>query len=193
MKFLFDLLPVIVFFAGYRAGITLPEYGLHKPIELASALMIAVTVGQIGWLKLRGKPVEIMQWIGLGLSVVLGGATILLHSSTFIFWKPTALYSAMAIAMLVSHYGFRKPPLKTLIGKEISLPDGKWTQLMWIWVIFFTLMAVLNLAVAFHVPESTWVNFKLICVFAITPAFVIGQAIWLAKHLPKEQTSVEES
>ncbi|GAB3265091.1 inner membrane-spanning protein YciB [Chitinimonas naiadis] len=193
MKFLFDLLPVIIFFAGYSSGLAFPEYGLNKPIEFATALAIAASVAQIGWLKLRGKPIEMMQWIGLALIVVLGGATLLLHSPTFIFWKPTALYIALAVSLLVSRYGLNKPPMALLLGKELSLPGKVWDKLMWAWVGFFLVMAALNLFVAFNFSEAFWVKFKLFGVLGLTFIFAIAQGLWLSRHMPETPADSQES
>lgn len=192
MKFLFDLLPVIVFFAGYSSGLAFPEYGLNKPIEFATALAIIVSVGQIAWLKLRGKKVEMMQWIGLALILILGGATLFFHSTTFIFWKPTALYIALAASLLVSRYGLKKPPMELLLGKELQLPGTVWDKLMWGWVAFFLLMAGLNLFVAFNFSESFWVKFKLFGVLGLTFIFAIAQGLWLNRHMPKAPADSQE-
>jgi intracellular septation protein len=187
MKFLFDLLPVLAFFVGYASGHTLPEYGLHKPIEVATALAIVVSLGQIAWLKLCRRPVETMQWIALALIVVLGGATLLFHNPTFMYWKPTVLFSAMAAGLLISRHGFGKPPLKALLGKEMELPPDVWDRLMWAWVAFFSLLAVLNIVIAYRFSEQTWVNFKTFGDLGLTLVFVILQAIWLSRHLPKDE------
>ncbi|WP_269532378.1 septation protein A [Chitinimonas sp. BJYL2] len=192
MKFLFDLLPVIIFFAGYSSGLVFPEYGLNKPIEFATALAIAASVIQIGWLKLRGKPIEVMQWIGLGLIVVLGGLTLVLHSPAFIYWKPTAVNLALAGGLLITRFVLKKPPMALLLGKEMKLPEAMWDKLMWAWVGFFLLLAVVNLVVAFNFPEDIWVKFKLFGVLGMTFVFAIAQGLWLARHLP-EDTAAKES
>src|SRR6266404_250227 len=82
MKFLFDLLPVVLFFAAFKAW----------DIYVATAVAIAATFVQVGWLKLTGRRVEPMLWASLGIIAVFGGATLLLQDETFIKWKPTVLY-----------------------------------------------------------------------------------------------------
>jgi intracellular septation protein len=82
MKFLFDMFPVIVFFAAFKLA----------DIYVATAAAIAATFLQVGWLKLRRKPVDPMLWTSFALIVVFGGATLLLQDETFIKWKPTVLY-----------------------------------------------------------------------------------------------------
>ncbi|WP_308419657.1 septation protein A [Chitinimonas koreensis] len=170
-----------------------PQLGLQKPIEFATALAILVSVGQIGWLKLRGKHVEVMQWIGLALIVVLGGATILLHSPTFIYWKPTLLNLALATALLVSRFVLKKPPMQLLLGKEIQLPEPLWDKLMWAWAGFFVAVAAINLYVAYSFPEAVWVKFKLFGLLGLTVVFALAQGVWLSRHLPDDKAVAKES
>ena len=82
MKFLFDLFPVILFFAAFKF------YGIY----VATAIAIAATFVQIGWVWFRHRKVENMLWVSLAVIVVFGGATLLFQNETFIKWKPTVLY-----------------------------------------------------------------------------------------------------
>jgi intracellular septation protein len=54
------------------------------PILLATVVAILATVLQIIYQKATGKKVENMQWIGLILIAVFGGATLILQNETFI-------------------------------------------------------------------------------------------------------------
>ena len=91
MKLLFDMFPVILFFVAYKMG----------DIFLATGVAIVASLAQIVWLKMRRHPVENMQWVSLGIIVVFGGMTLMLHDETFIKWKPTVLYALFAAALLV--------------------------------------------------------------------------------------------
>lgn len=183
MKFLFDLSPVIAFFIGYMSGLTIESWGLNKPIELATALAIAVSILQISWLLIRRKKVEVLQWISLALIVILGGATILLHNATFIFWKPTALYWCMGSGLLIARYIANKQPLKALMGKELSVPDATWDKLNWAWALFFIVMGIINILVAYQFSEALWVKFKLFGTLGMTLVFAIAQGIWLSRQV----------
>ena len=66
MKFLFDLFPVILFFAAFKLA----------DIYVATAVAIATTFVQVAWLKLRGKRVDAMLWASLAIIAVFGGATL---------------------------------------------------------------------------------------------------------------------
>ena len=89
MKLLFDLFPVILFFAAFKLG----------DIYLATGIAILASIAQIGWLKIARRPVEPMQWAGLVIIVVFGGLTLILRDETFIKWKPTVLYVSLAAAL----------------------------------------------------------------------------------------------
>ena len=89
MKFLFDMLPVILFFVVFKL------WGIYE----ATAVAIAATFIQIGWVWFKHKKVEPMHWVSLGVITVFGGATLLLQNETFIKWKPTVLYWLFAGAL----------------------------------------------------------------------------------------------
>ena len=173
MKFLFDLLPVIVFFVAFKLA----------DIYVATTTAIVATFLQVGWLKLRRKPVEPMLWASLGLIVVFGGATLLLRDETFIKWKPTVLYWLFGVVLLVSETIFRKNLIRTMLGAQVHLPDPVWTKLNWSWVAFFAFMGAVNLYVAFSFTTDLWVNFKLFGGMGLMLLFVIGQALFLARYV----------
>ena len=151
MKFLFDLFPIILFFAAYKfAG-----------IFAATAVAIAATVGQIAWVWFRHRKVDTMLWVSLAIVTIFGGATLLFHNPTFIKWKPTVLYWFFATALLVSAYGLRKNLIRTMLEAQMKLPEPLWSPLNLAWAGFFAAMGGLNLLVAYNFSEDAWVNFKL--------------------------------
>ena len=177
MKFLFDLFPVILFFVAFKL----------QGIYVATAVAIAASFAQIGWLWLRGRKIDGMLWVSLAIIVVFGSATLLLHDETFIKWKPTVLYWLFACVLSVSALVFRKNLIRAMLGEQIQLPDPAWNKLNFSWVGFFAGMGLLNLYVAFNFPTDTWVNFKLFGGMGLMLVFVIGQGLFLAKYVePKE-------
>ncbi|MCB1893744.1 MAG: septation protein A [Zoogloeaceae bacterium] len=202
MKFFFDLLPVILFFAAYKiagsdeAGAldlarALLGDGIEAkqaPILIATLIAIVATAGQIAWVWLRHRKVETMLWVSLAIVTLFGGATLLFHDPTFIKWKPTALYWMFAIALLGSPLLFRRNLIRKLLEAQMSLPDAIWQRLNLIWALFFAAMGVLNLVVAYRFSESTWVNFKLFGGMGLMLVFVLAQGAWLSRHMEDEQT-----
>lgn len=182
MKFLFDLFPVILFFVAFKF------FGIYA----ATAVAMAATVGQIAWVWLRHRKVEPMLWVSFGVIVVFGSATLLLHDATFIKWKPTVLYWLFASALLIARLAFRRNLIRAMMAKQMQLPEAVWNRLLWSWAGFFVFMGVLNLYVAFNYSENTWVNFKLFGGMGLMFAFVIAQALFLARHLEPEAENASE-
>ncbi|HPR05582.1 MAG TPA: septation protein A [Denitromonas sp.] len=200
MKVLFDLLPVLLFFAAYKiagmndvaaselaTALLGAEIGIKQaPILLATAVTILATFGQIGWVWLRHRKVDTMLWVTLGLVTLLGGATLVFHDPVFIKWKPTAVYWLFAIALLVSAMMFEKNLIRSVLEAQMSLPDRIWSRLNAAWAAFFALMGVLNLYVAFSFSEEAWVNFKLFGGMGLMLLFVIGQGMYLSRYVEEE-------
>jgi intracellular septation protein len=176
MKFLFDLFPVILFFVAYKLA------GIYT----ATAVAIAATFAQIGWLKFRGRKVEPMMWVTLLIIVVFGGATLYLQDEVFIKWKPTVLYWLFAAALGAAPF-FGKNFIRSIMGAQIELPDAVWTRLNWGWTVFFVFMGIANIYVAWNFSTETWVNFKLFGSTGLMLVFVIGQAFYLARHMPEKE------
>jgi len=200
MKLLLDFLPIVLFFVSFKWAGSNPEQAQaflepilgsvsnveiqtsQLPILLATVVAIAATVLQILYQKTTGKKVENMQWIGLALIAVFGGATLVLQNETFIKWKPTVLYLAMAGGFLIAH-AFKRNPIELMMKGQVELPPHAWVTLLWAWVGFFVVMAVLNIVVAYSFSTDIWVDFKLFGSLGATLIFVFGQGFYMSKHM----------
>lgn len=178
-KLLFDLFPIALFFVAFKVA----------DIYVATGVAIVASIGQIGWLKLRGQRVEVMQWLSLAIIVVFGGLTLLLHDEAFIKWKPTILYWSFGLILVGGRLAGRNL-LRVVMGGQLALPDAVWDRLNWIWSIFFVVMGGLNLAVAYGFDTDTWVNYKLFGTLVLTFAFVLAQGLYLARHMKEETRDV---
>jgi intracellular septation protein len=208
MKFLFDLFPVILFFIVFKLGETHQEAahalaiqymgGLvaggslspeQSPIMLATAVGIVATVLQIVYLLVRGRKVDGMLWLSLGVIVVMGGLTIYFHDENFIKWKPTILYFAFALALLVAQLGFRTNLMRKVMEEQVRLPDSVWARLGYAWIGFFVFQGILNLVMAFVVFKgntSAWVSYKLFGATGLFFVFVVIQTLMLSKHITED-------
>ena len=206
-KLLFDLFPIIVFFIAYKLGdsnaeatrafmaslgLPQPVGGIEKPgIYFATLIAIVASIVQIGWVKLRGHPVETMMWVSLGIIVVFGGATLWLHDESFIKWKPTVLYWIFS-GIIFGAAAFGRNVIKSLMNAQMELPDPAWSRLNASWGGFFALMGVANLIVAFNFSTDAWVNFKLFGSLGLMLVFVIGQSMMLTKYMDQADLNKEE-
>ena len=176
MKLLIDFFPIILFFGAFKV------WGIY----VATGVAIAATIAQIAYIHFRHGKVEPMQWLSLGVIVLFGGATLLAHSETFIKWKPTGLYWLMGGALVIGQLLFRKNFIQSLMQAQIDLPDPVWRNLNWAWASFFAAMGVLNLWVAYNFDTDTWVNFKLFGGMGLMLVFVVGQALYLSRHMQSD-------
>lgn len=177
MKFLFDFFPILLFFIAYKF------FGIY----VATGVAIAASFVQIGWVMARGRKVETMMWVSLAIIVVFGGATLLLHNETFIKWKPTVLYWLFAAILMGGAWLFNKNIIRSMMDKQVSLPEPVWDKLNLSWAGFFVVMGVANLYVAYNFSTDTWVNFKLFGSTAMMLVFVIAQSLVLAKHMDNRE------
>src|ERR1700746_169510 len=69
-------------------------------VVIAAAVAIAAALVQLGYHKISGRPIEPMQWLSLGLVIVLSGATMLTQSPRFVMLKPSIAHFAVAAFML---------------------------------------------------------------------------------------------
>ncbi|SHM64789.1 intracellular septation protein [Duganella sacchari] len=205
MKFLFDFIPVLLFFAAYKltglnadaaqhfintylsgmisGGSVTPE---QSPIVIATLVGILATMAQIGWIKLRGRKVDGILWLSLGMFVVFGGLTIYLHDEDFIKWKLSIVYWLLAAVLLVSDLVFKKNLMRKSMGEIIELPEQIWTRLNLAWIGFFVFMGALNWYLAFVLFKgntNAWVNFKAFGATAIMFVFIVAQTVYLSRHI----------
>ena len=186
MKFFFDLFPVLLFFVAFKA----------YDIFVATAVAIAATIAQIGWLRFRQHQIDKMMWVNLGIIVVFGGATLVSQDETFIKWKPTVLYWLMATVLIISNQFFKKNLIQAMLEKQVALPSIIWNKLNLSWVGFFLLMGCLNLYVAFHFSVDSWVTFKLFGSTGLMLIFIILQVMMMGKYIKEaapELVNADES
>jgi intracellular septation protein len=205
MKLFLDFLPIILFFTTFKyaqgqkewaSDFATQHFGFivsggvvgasEAPVLLATVVVILATMCQIGFLLARGKKIDLMLWVSLGLVVVLGGATIWFHSETFIKWKPSVLYWAMGLSFWVSQTFFHKNLLQALLGHQLELPAVAWQRLNFAWIAFFGFMGLLNLYVAYSYSTDAWVNFKLFGGLGLMLLFTLGQGIYMSRHIKHE-------
>jgi intracellular septation protein len=205
MKLLLDFLPILLFFGtdkyaeahkDWAAVFATEHFGFmvsggmvgvqEAPVLLSTLVVIAATALQVAWLKALGKKIDTMLWVSLGLIVVLGGATVWFHNETFIKWKPSVLYWVMALALWASANLFGKDILRKMIGDQLKLPDPIWKRLTLLWCAFFAVMGVINILVAYNFSTDSWVNYKLFGGTGLMIIFMIGQGLYVSRHIEEE-------
>ncbi|WP_035052446.1 septation protein A [Andreprevotia chitinilytica] len=174
MKFLFDLLSVLLFFGAYL---------VTRDLFIATGVAMVTSTLQVLFSWWRWRKVDATLWLSFAMIIVLGGATLLLHDKTFIKVKPTALYWAFTLVLTGAYYLRGKNLIKSLMGQHIALPEVVWFRLNWAWALFFAVLGALNLVIAFHFDEALWVKFKLFGTMGLTLLFVLAQSLYLSRHI----------
>lgn len=185
MKLLFDLFPLLVFFAAFKL----------YDIFIATAAAMLATVLQVGWHWHKHRRFELTHIITLVLIMVFGGLTIILQDDVFIKWKPTLvnwLFAGVIMGMLfLNARSGKKTALEFIMGKQLSLPPLVWKKLNWAWAVFFLLLGGLNIYFAFYflpqaapqVRTEAWVNFKVFGLLGLIFLFIVLQMLYLARYL----------
>lgn len=182
MKFLYDLFPLLLFFAAFKL----------YDIYVATVVAIAASLVQVAAYWFQHRRFDTMQSVTLGVLLVFGGLTLALRDDTFIKWKPTLVYWILATLVLGSQWVGKRTAIERLLGGQLALPPQVWARQNLSWGVFFAAIGTLNLYVAFYfrpdLDEATrqgiWVNFKVFGLLGLTLAFTLVQGILIARHLP---------
>src|ERR1041385_3633649 len=86
-----DFLTAIVFAAIYLST---------GNLALAVGIAIAIGIVQFALLYLRGRRIDVMQYLIIGLVIVLGGISLVFDDPRFVLLKPSAIHFAIAAVML---------------------------------------------------------------------------------------------
>ncbi len=160
-----DFLSTIVFLAAY---------GLLGSVPVAVGVAIAVALGQFGFLKFKGVRLDAMQWISLGIVLVLGGATLLTANAQFILVKPAIVHFVIGAVMLRRGWMIRYLPpraLERLPESAIIAAGYAWAALMW--AIGFAILVI-----AFRFDLQVWAWFNTVGVMGLQiGAFLLQYAV----------------
>ncbi len=185
MKLLFDFFPVILMYVSFQF------FGIY----VATGVAMVACVVQVSYLKFRKEPIKPMVWVTAGVILVAGTATIWLKNEMFIKWKPTIIFSIMAMGIAVMQYGFKKNPIAMLFNDAIQAPEPIWKKLALAWILFLLFSGCLNLYFVYFQSTNAWMNFKTFGEMGLMVVFIIAQMFWLAPYLPKdddEQPAITE-
>jgi intracellular septation protein len=175
-KLLADWLPIILFFVAYKLA----------DLYVATAVAIVASALLMGWMRIRGMPIDKMQWLSLGLIVVFGGATLLLQDERFIKLKPSLLYGLFGLGLLIPQLFMGTRLIEKLLADKVQLPEAAWARLNAAWGLFFLFMAGLNLYVAAAFSTDTWVDFKLFGTIGLMLVFVLAQGVYISRFQPQD-------
>lgn len=186
MKQFIDFIPLLLFFLVYKLDPRPVEFAGQAftlgGIFSATAVLIIASLVVYGAIFATQRRLEKSQWLTLIACLVFGGMTLAFHSETFLKWKAPVVNWLFALAFLGSQFIGDKPLIQRMLGHAVRLPAPIWTRLNIAWIVFFIVCGCANLYVAFTY-ESFWVDFKVFGSLAMTLVFMLGQGLYLARHL----------
>lgn len=180
MPMLYELLPVVLFFAAFK----------YYDIYVATTVGIVATTVQVLLTRLFAHHWDRKQVITMVVFMVFGGMTLYFHDPIFVKWKPTIVFWIFSGALIVTQLFTSKSLIQRMM--ENALPEGHvlsskvWRNLNLLWTVFFIMLGFLNLYVAYHFNNEAWVNFKL---YGITSALLVIsfiQAIYILRVSDKQ-------
>src|SRR5947207_12238355 len=161
-----DFLSALLFLAVYLAT---------DDVVAAAAIAIAAALAQLGVFRLHGRHIEPMQWMSLGLVVVLSGTTILTQSPRFVMLKPSIVHFAIAAVMLRRGWMTRYLPE---IARQ-NLPESVPVIAGYAWAALLVGIGLANIAIALYADFATWAWFVSVgAVGAKIAAFLFQYAVF---------------
>ena len=117
--------------------------------------------------------------------LVFGTLTLVFHNDLFIKWKVTVIYALFALALLISQWVL-KTAGSTHAGQRADAA-GQSVEQPQHGAVFFCACGTANIYVAFWLPQSVWVNFKVFGLTVLTLVFTLLSGIYIYRHMPEEQ------
>jgi len=208
MKFLFDFFPVLLFFLVYKFFADLPpemimlanelpyiNLSTNEPkdaIYMATLVLIFATLIQnLLHYTVYGR-FEKMHLVSLAVLIVFGSLTLAFKNPDFIMWKVTIFNVIFALVFAGSQFIGKKTLAERMLGQVFNAPKAVWVKANGAWVIFFLAIGLINLYVAYNLPEEVWVNFKLFGIMGLTFAFMIAQIIALRKYMKQDMATASD-
>ena len=171
-----EMVPPIAFFVTYFAG------GIYLATSVLMGAMALLLIVDYA----HSKRIPAMHAVSAVLVFAFGAATLILHNQRFIQWKPTVFFWLLSLALLGSMWIGKQPLVQRLLGRalegQVQVSETTWRRLNLLWVVFYVLLGVANLVVAFNASEGTWVKFKAIGLTLATVAFTAAQLAWLMRR-----------
>jgi intracellular septation protein len=184
LNLLVDYGPLIVFFLTYRyyspdgedmAGELLAVIRSTGAFILAALIALAVSKWRLG-------KVSPMLWLSTALIVGFGALTIYFADEFYVQIKPTVIYLAFGIALLVA-WRMGKALLKWLLEAAFEgLSDEGWLKLSRNWGVFFLFLAALNEALRWQLSFGDWLAAKLWVFLPLSFLFTFAQLPMLLRH-----------
>ena len=130
-------------------------YAISGNLVAAAGIAVAAGLAQFARLNLIGRRIEPVQWMSLGLVVMLGGTTMLTQSPRFMMVKPTIVHWAVAAVMLRRGWMVRYLPEIVLR----NVPEPTIVAAGYAWAALLAALGLANLIIALRFDFAIWAWF----------------------------------
>ena len=179
-KFLYDYLPIIIFFVCYKFS-TVYDKLLFATLAMLFTTFIAIIASYI----LTKKIPKVATFSALILGFFCG-LTIFFEDEYFIKIKPTIINLIFAGILFYGNF-IQKPMLKYLLGEQIKVSLESWKIMSFRWACFFCALAFLNEIIWRNFSTDFWVQFKVFGMMTISMIFTISQIPFIMKAQNSQQ------
>lgn len=177
MQLFYEIFPVFLFFLAFK----------FYDIYVATIVGMATTLIQVLATRIIQKTWDKKQLITFFVFLIFGSMTLYFHDPIFVKWKPTIVFWIFALVLLITQLFTQKPLIQRLLENVLQdkgeVPRKIWGRLNVIWILFFSALGAVNLYIAYHFSNDTWVNFKFYGVTLALFLLSLFQAFYLMKFM----------
>lgn len=184
-KFLYDYLPLIVFFTCYKFSKT------EHPLITATIYMVITTLSALIFSYVLTRKIPIVALFSGILLTFFGCLTIFLQDEKFIKIKPT-IVNLLFATILFYGYLAKKPLLSYLLEGQVKMSNQAWLILSLRWAIFFIFLALLNETIWRCFSTDFWVQFKVFGMMPISLIFTISQLPFMMRETKKMEKQTKQ-
>lgn len=178
LKFLYDYLPIIIFFICYKFSL------VYDNLLFATLAMLWTSFVAIAACFLVSRQVPKVATFSAVLLGFFCGLSIIFNDEYFIKIKPTIINLMFGFILFYGYY-CKKPMLAFILGEQIKISNEDWLTLSLRWGCFFVGLAFLNELIWRNFSTDFWVKFKVFGMMTISMAFTISQIPFLIKAQTK--------
>ena len=124
--------------------------------------------------------------------LVLGSATLLLHDERFIKWKPSLVFWLFALACFGSQFIGKDNIPQKMMGHMFNAPVAVWLRVNISLTLFFIVLGLLNIYVAYNYATETWAFFKVFGIMAINFVFILGLVWYMSRYMIEVEQKEKE-
>jgi intracellular septation protein len=159
-------------------------------IYRATLAGVVFGVGVATWIWMKTRRLEPMQLLGVGLVLLMGSATIVLHDPRFMMYKPTVYFICLSLVMSKPGWMYRYMP-KATTTQELPAASihARRRFIVVAGAVYcgITLgMALLNALLALYAPQRSWALFN--AAGAPVVYSVMGSLLWLGARRVRVRT-----